>query len=1535
MGMPKGTGVKDREGEAVTPGMPAKQGLYDPRFEHDSCGVGFVVDIQGRKSHRIVAQALTVLKNLLHRGACGCEANTGDGAGILIQMPHAFLGRVCDRIGIGLPAPQWYGAGLVFLPRDPVQAARCQAIFEGIVREEGQTVLGWRNPPTDDSPIGPSARAVEPVIKQIFVGRSRGISDDREFERRLYVVRKRVEHAIYGSDMPQKKLFYVPSLSSNTLIYKGMLSADQIETMYPDVTDPGVESALALVHQRFSTNTFPSWPLAHPYRYVAHNGEINTLRGNINWMRAREALCESDLLPDLKKILPIVLEGGSDSAIFDNVLEFLVMAGRSLPHAILMMIPEAWQGHESMSPERRAFYEFHSCLMEPWDGPASIAFTDGSVIGAVLDRNGLRPSRYYVTKDGLVIMASEVGVLDIPPEEVLIKERLHPGRVFLVDTAQGRIIDDAELKQALATEHPYGEWLGQHMISIQDIPPPPHVHEPDHETVLRRQQVFGYTHEDLRILLAPMATKGEEPVGSMGTDTSLAVLSNLPRLLYDYFKQLFAQVTNPPLDAIREELVTSMESTIGPERNLLKAEPESCHQITITAPILDNHELAKLRHITTHGFRSVTLPMLFPVAEGAAGLGRALENLCRRASQAIERGYSILILSDRGVDLEHAPIPSLLATAGVHHHLVRKGTRTKVGLLIETGEAREVHHCALLMGYGAGAINPYLAFETLDDMIRQAILPGLDHDLAVKSYIKALNKGILKVMSKMGISTIQSYSGAQIFEAIGLNREFVDRYFTWTPSRIGGVGLDVIAEEAIRRHSHGFPDRLVKKPDLEWGGEYQWRRDGEYHLFNPDTVFKLQHATQSGQYKIFKEYTSLVDNQTRNLCTLRGLFDFKEAEQPIPLGEVESVETIVKRFATGAMSYGSISQEAHETLAIAMNRMGARSNTGEGGEDPARYRRDPNGDSRRSAVKQVASGRFGVTSEYLVNADDLQIKMAQGSKPGEGGQLPGQKVYPWIAKVRYSTPGVGLISPPPHHDIYSIEDLAQLIYDLKNGNPKARIHVKLVSEMGVGTVAAGVAKAHADVVLISGHDGGTGASPLSSIKHAGLPWELGLAETQQVLVLNRLRDRITVQTDGQMKTGRDVVIAALLGAEEYGFATAPLVVMGCVMMRVCHLNTCPVGVATQDPELRKRFTGKPEFVEHFFRFLAEEVREYMARLGFRTMDEMIGRIDRLDVKPAVDHWKARGLDFSAILHRPEVGAEVAIRKVRRQDHGLTKSLDGTVLIPACLPALERRERVSVRLPIRNVHRTVGTLLGFEVTSRYGAEGLPSDTIRIHFTGSAGQSFGAFLPRGITLTLEGDSNDYLGKGLSGGRLIVFPSAGSTFVAEENILVGNVVLYGATSGEAFFRGVAGERFAVRNSGALTVVEGVGDHGCEYMTGGRVVILGRTGRNFAAGMSGGIAYVLDEEGDFERRCNPGMVGLEPLEAPEEVESVQDLIRKHAECTRSTRARKVLANWEQMLPKFVKVMPRDYNRALNAMRRAQEEGIPWEQAVMVGAHG
>jgi len=1509
------------------PGLPPAQGLYDPAHEHDACGVGFVVHVKGQRSHSIVEQALKVLINLLHRGACGCEANTGDGAGILIQMPDRFLRREASRLGFTLPPERHYGAGLVFLPKDPAWRARIEARFEEIIVEEGQQVLGWRDVPTDDSSVGPSAVAVEPCFRQLFIGRGPAFDGlrastetDLRFERKLYVIRKRIEHAVDGMGLPDRSSFYVPSLSSKTIIYKGMLTATQIAPMFPDLADPDVESALALVHQRFSTNTFPSWPLAHPYRFIAHNGEINTLRGNINWMKAREALLESDVLgEDLKKVLPIIREGGSDTATFDNVLEFLVMAGRSLPHAVLMMIPEPWQNHEGMTEELRAFYEYHSSLMEPWDGPASIAFTDGTVIGAVLDRNGLRPSRYWVTKDDLVIMASEVGVLDIAPENIVVKERLHPGRIFLVDTEQGRIIADEEIKSDLALARPYEDWLRENLIAIEDVPPAPYLPPPDHDTVVRRQRAFGYTQEDLRIVLGPMATGAEEPIGSMGTDTPLAVLSERPRLLYDYFKQLFAQVTNPPLDAIREELVTSMASTIGPERNLLKPEPESCRQIGIPDPVIDNDQMAKIRHIQTTGFRSITLQMLYRPEEGGAGLATALEQLCLQASQAVKAGHNILILSDRGVSRELAPIPSLLATAGVHHHLVREGARTRCALVLESGDAREVHHVALLIGYGAGAVNPYLAFESLDDLIRQGALQDITHARAVSRYIKGLNKGILKVMSKMGISTLQSYCGAQIFEAIGLDQSFVDRYFTWTASRVGGVGIDVIAEEVRQRHERAFPTRSGAPSDLDTGGEYQWRRDGEHHLFNPETVFKLQHATRSGQYGVYREYTKLVNDQSRKLGTLRGLLDFK-AGTAVPLEEVEPVESIVKRFSTGAMSYGSISQEAHETLAIAMNRLGGKSNTGEGGEDPARYRRDANGDWRRSAIKQVASARFGVTSEYLVNADDLQIKMAQGAKPGEGGQLPGHKVYPWIAKVRHSTPGVTLLSPPPHHDIYSIEDLAQLIFDLKNSNPVARIHVKLVAEVGVGTIAAGVAKAHADVVLISGHDGGTGASPLTAIKHSGIPWELGLAETQQVLMLNNLRDRIVVQVDGQLKTGRDVVIAALLGAEEFGFATAPLVVSGCIMMRVCHLNTCPVGVATQDPELRKKFSGKPEFVENFFRFLAEEVRELMAELGFRTIDEMVGRVDRLDMKPAVDHWKASGVDLSNVLRAPAVAADAVRHQTRSQDHGLDDILDRQI-IAAAWPAVEGKRSVSLSFPIRNRNRATGTMLGYEITRRHGGAGLADDTITLQFTGSAGQSFGAFVPRGVTLRLDGDANDYCGKGLSGGRLIVYPPNASTFPAEKNVIIGNVALYGATSGEAYIRGVAGERFAVRNSGAHAVVEGVGDHGCEYMTGGRVLVLGRTGRNFAAGMSGGIAYVVDDDGLFARRCNRGMVDIESLEEDEDIDFVRSMIGRHAAITGSVRAAYLLTVWSSTAARIIKVVPRDYKRILMAEARARSE--------------
>jgi glutamate synthase (NADPH/NADH) large chain len=1503
-------------GQALRTIPPQAQGLYDPRFEHDACGVGFVVNIKGRRSHAVVQHGLQVLINLQHRGACGCEANTGDGAGILIQPPDRFLRKVANALGIGLPPAGQYGVGNVFLPRNPGEREQMRRLIEQTIAEEGQHLLGWRPVPTTVRVLGPSAAATMPVIEQLFVGSADDAaavaSDPMRFERKLYVIRKRVEHAADKLGLTERAMFYIPSLSSKTLIYKGMLTADQIQPTFPDLTDPDIESALALVHQRFSTNTFPSWPLAHPYRYIAHNGEINTLRGNINWMRAREGLLQSELFgDDLKKILPVIREGGSDTATFDNVLEFLYMAGRSLPHAILMMIPEPWSAHESMGPELKAFYEYHSALMEPWDGPASIAFTDGTLIGAVLDRNGLRPSRYYVTKDDLVVMSSEVGVLDIPDENVLVKERLHPGRIFLVDTSKGRIVSDDEIKRELAGALPYGRWLAEHLVDIEDLPAAPYLPPPSHETVTRRQLIFGYTQEDLRLLLAPMATNGEEAIGSMGTDAALAVLSDKPRLLYDYFAQVFAQVTNPPLDAIREELVTTMGSTVGPEGNLLDPRPESCRQIKIEYPVIDNVQTAKLRHVYEPGFKSTTLPMLFDPRKGGAGLRESLEHLKRQASAAVEAGYTILILSDRGTDRERAPIPSLLATAGVHHHLVRQGTRTRCGLVIETGDAREVHHCALLLGYGAGVVNPYLAFETLEDMLRDRLIDGVTHAQAVENYVHALNKGILKVMSKMGISTLQSYCGAQIFEAVGLDSAFVDRYFTWTASRIGGVGLDVIAKEVIDRHDRAYPNRPVGKPDLDEGGEYQWRRDGEYHLFNPDTVFKLQHSTRSGQYSIFKEYTQLVDDQSRRLATLRGLLELRPAEKPLPIDEVEPVERIIKRFATGAMSYGSISQEAHETLAIAMNRLGGKSNTGEGGEDPARYTPDANGDSRRSAIKQVASARFGVTSEYLVNADDLQIKMAQGAKPGEGGQLPGHKVYPWIAKVRYSTPGVGLISPPPHHDIYSIEDLAQLIHDLKNANPRARISVKLVALSGVGTVAAGVAKAHADVVLISGHDGGTGASPLTSIKHGGVPWELGLAETQQVLRLNGLRDRIVVQVDGQLKTGRDVVIGALMGAEEFGFATAPLVVSGCIMMRVCHLNTCPVGVATQDPELRKQFNGKPEFVENFFRYIAQEVREYMAQLGFRTMDEMIGRVDRLNVRSAIDHWKARGLDYSALLHDPDVPMAETRRCTTEQDHGLAAALDNE-LIASCREALEHRTPVSLARPIRNVNRTVGTMLGSELTRRWGAAGLPDDTIRIRLTGSAGQSFGAFVPRGITLTLEGDSNDYLGKGLSGGKLIVRPPRAATFAPEDNIIIGNVSLYGATSGEAYIRGLAGERFAVRNSGAVTVVEGIGDHGCEYMTGGRVLVLGKTGRNFAAGMSGGIAYVLDAQGTFVRRCNPEFVDLEPLDVDDDVALVLELLKRHITYTDSTVAARLLADWSITSKLFVKVMPRDYKRVL-----------------------
>jgi glutamate synthase (ferredoxin) len=1512
-------------------GPPPRTGLYDPAFEHEACGVGFVVNIKGRKSHGIIQQALQALLNLNHRGACGCEANTGDGAGILIQTPHEFLKLAARAARFSLPGPRAYGVGMIFLPTQRSQRAECEKLFGEIAAEEGQKVLGWRTIPTSNESLGKTALAGEPFLRQVFLARNDKLADDMAFERKLYVIRKRAENAIrYSGKVAGGDFFYVSSLSYKTLIYKGMLLTTQLQEYYPDLLHPAMESALALVHSRFSTNTFPSWNRAHPYRYMAHNGEINTLRGNINWMHARQAMFASELFgEDIRKVLPVVCTDGSDSAMFDNCLELLVLSGRSLPHAMMMMIPEPWTNHESMSPEKKAFYEYHSCLMEPWDGPASIAFTDGKKIGAVLDRNGLRPSRYYVVKDDLVIMASEVGVLDIAPDRVLQKDRLQPGRMFLVDTEEGRIVADEELKHKIATEQPYRLWLDRNLVRLADVPDPGVLPEPAHETIIQRQVAFGYTFEDLRILMLPMARDGAEAVGSMGTDTPLAVLSNRPQLLFNYFKQLFAQVTNPPIDCIREEIIMSTVTAIGSELNLLEPSPEHARLIELKSPILTNEEFAKLKHLDLPGFKSTTLPILFKAADGPAGLEKAMDQLCAQVSRAIAEGYNVVVLSDRGLNPEWAPIPSLLAVAGVHHHLIREGTRTRVGLVLESGEPREIHHFSLLIGYGCGAINPYLAFESLDDLVRQGFLAGLDAKAARKNYLKAAMKGVVKVISKMGISTIQSYWGAQIFEAIGLKQAFIDRYFTWTPSRIEGVGLEVIAREVLARHQHAFPERPVNGHTIESGGQYQWREDGEFHLFNPQTIHKLQAAARAGSYKLFKEYSALVDEQSENLCTLRGLLEFKKA-RPVSLEKVEPVESIMKRFKSGAMSYGSISQEAHETLAIAMNRIGGKSNTGEGGEDPARYLPLPGGDSKNSAIKQVASGRFGVTSEYLVNARELQIKMAQGAKPGEGGQLPGQKVYPWIAKVRFSTPGVGLISPPPHHDIYSIEDLAELIHDLKNANHHARISVKLVSEVGVGTIAAGVAKAHADVVLISGYDGGTGASPQTGIKHAGIPWELGLAETHQTLVLNDLRSRIIVETDGQMKTGRDVVIAALLGAEEFGFATAPLVAMGCIMMRVCQLNTCPAGVATQDPELRKRFTGKPEDVVNFMRLVAQEVRELMAQLGFRQMNQMIGRSDRLEVRKAISHWKAKGLDYSRILHQPEVPTTVGRFCQIGQNHGLERALDRTVLLRLCAPALERKEKVMAVLPIRNTNRVVGTIVGSEVTRRWGSAGLPEDTIEIRFAGSAGQSFGAFIPKGMTFYLEGDSNDYLGKGLSGGKIIVYPPHESTFVPEENIIIGNVAFYGATAGEAYIRGMAGERFCVRNSGIQAVVESVGDHGCEYMTGGRVVVLGPTGRNFAAGMSGGVAYVLDETGDFPRRCNLQMVELEQLEDPDELELVWKLIRRHQFYTKSARAARILAHWAEMAPKFVKVMPRDYQRVLQALKRVQSSGLTGEQAVM-----
>jgi glutamate synthase (NADPH) large chain len=1498
-------------------GLPKAQGMYRPENEHDACGLGFVANIEGQKSHDIVLKGIQILVNLTHRGACGCDPETGDGAGILIQIPHRFFERECARLGFTLPSPGEYGVGMVFLPVDPHDRILCEGILEKTAREQGLTVLGWRDTPINGDTIGRVARNTQPYIEQIFVRRELGMDQDA-LERKLYVLRKAAEAAVGKSDVKEKDFFYIPSLSSRTIVYKGLLLAPQIATFYMELSDPDVMSALCLVHQRFSTNTFPSWQLAHPYRFICHNGEINTLRGNANWMYARQSVLVSPLFgKDMQTLLPIITPGGSDSAMLDNAVELLALGGRTLPHVMSMLIPEAWDNDPEMPQDVKAFYEYHASLMEPWDGPAAVAFTDGRVIGAKLDRNGLRPGRYVVTADGLVIMASEAGVLPVRPEDVRMKGRLAPGRMLLVDTEQKRLISDEEVKKHLATRQPYAQWLKENQITLDDLPSPTNVQPTDHKTILMRQRAFGYTDEDLRTILEPSAIKGEEPVGSMGIDTPLACLSDKPQLLFNYFKQTFAQVTNPAIDPIREDLVMSLNSYIGREGNLLDETPKQCHTLKLRHPIISNWRLEKMRSVSWGDFLATTLSALFPVKGGEQQLKKAVEGLCLRASVAVKSGYTILIISDRGVDATHAPIPSLLALSAVHNHLIREKTRNQVALIVESGEPREVMHFALLLGYGASAVNPYLAIETLEDLYIGGHFPAESSwDKVFKSYMKATDKGLLKTFSKMGISTLQSYQGAQIFEAVGLSRSVVERYFTGTASRIEGVNIKILAREALMKHAYAMQPTRESDTQLRVGGEYQYRVSGERHLLNPMTVSKLQHAVRQSSFGSFEEFARMVNQQNRDLLMLRGMFDFKPNGPAVPLDDVEPATEIVKRFATGAMSFGSISKEAHETLAIAMNRIGGRSNTGEGGEDEARFRPDANGDLRRSAIKQVASARFGVTTNYLVNADDLQIKISQGAKPGEGGQLPGHKVDEIIARVRHSIPGVGLISPPPHHDIYSIEDLAQLIHDLKNANPRARISVKLVAETGVGTVAAGVAKAHADVILISGYDGGTGASPISSIRHAGVPWELGLAETQQVLVLNDLRSRVRVQVDGKLQTGRDVAVAALLGAEEFGFSTTPLISMGCIMMRKCHLNTCPVGIATQDPELRKKFQGQPENVINFFFYVAEDLRRVMADLGFRTVNEMVGRVDCLIQRTDINHWKAKAIDLSAILYNPPMPSYVGRRCTGAQDHGLEKALDYK-LIEMTQEAIENRMPVSLSMPIRNIHRTVGTMLSGEIARRYGSAGLPDDTIQVQFTGCAGQSFGAFLARGVTLTLEGDANDYVGKGLSGGKLVIYHPRQSEFVPEENILIGNVCLYGATGGEAYFGGMAGERFAVRNSGATAVVEGVGDHGCEYMTNGLVVVLGRTGRNFAAGMTGGVAYVLDQFGDFPSvRCNRAEVDLEPVSDQKDVDLLYQLISRHGELTGSTQAKWITENWESTLPKFTKVFPHEYKRVLGIPR-------------------
>ncbi len=1514
--------IKTLQGQILSNFNTPNQGLYDSSFEHDACGVALVATLNKKPTHEIVSSGLEALRNLEHRGASGSEPDSGDGAGILIQIPDEFFKSVVD---FELPENSFYAAGIVFLPQDEKEYKEAKEYISDVAKKENITILGWRVVPTNPAELGKTAQSVMPRIEMVFVQPQDIKLKDIEIDRAIYPFRKIIEN---------NSNIYFASLSARTIVYKGMLTTGQLEPFYPDLSDQKVVSKIALVHSRFSTNTFPSWPLAHPYRLIAHNGEINTVKGNRNWMHARENLLKTDLIPgDLSRVFPICSNGASDSASFDEVLELIHLGGRSLPHSILMMIPEAWENNPSMDPDRRAFYEYHAAFMEPWDGPACVTFTDGHLIGAVLDRNGLRPGRFWVTDDGLVVLASESGVLPIDQAKVIRKGRLQPGKMFLVDTDNGRIIEDDEIKSSLAKEQPYKDWLHAGLVHLEELPEREHIVH-THSSVLRRQQTFGYTDEELKILLTPMALNAAEPLGSMGTDTPIAVLSSRPRLIFDYFTQLFAQVTNPPLDAIREEIVTSLSSSVGEEANLLAATPAHTRQVVLPFPVIDNDELAKLIHINQDGdqpgFAAQKFSGIYKVAEGAAGLEHRINEIFDEVDLAIKNGKHLLVLSDRDSDADEAPIPSLLLLSAVHHHLIRTKKRMEIGLIVEAGDVREVHHVALLIGYGAAAVNPYLAMETVEDMVRQKRITGITPEKAVRNLVKALGKGVLKVMSKMGVSTVASYRGAQIFEAIGISNEVIDKYFTGTTSRLGGVGLDVLAQEVSKRHDVAYPFTGISPAhrQLAIGGEYQWRREGEPHLFDPETVFKLQHSTRTGQMDIFRSYTEKVNEQSKRLMTLRGLFELSKDRKPISIDEVEPIENILRRFSTGAMSYGSISGEAHETLAIAMNRIGAKSNTGEGGEDPERYQKMSNGDSKRSSIKQVASGRFGVTSEYLVNADDIQIKMAQGAKPGEGGQLPGHKVYPWVAKTRHSTPGVGLISPPPHHDIYSIEDLAQLIHDLKNANDKARIHVKLVAEVGVGTVAAGVAKAHADVVLISGHDGGTGASPLTSLKHAGGPWEIGLAEAQQTLLINGLRDRIVVQTDGQLKTGRDVIIAALLGAEEFGFATAPLVVMGCIMMRVCHLDTCPVGVATQNPVLREKFTGKPEFVENFFRFIAIEVREYLAQLGFKTLDEAIGHSEILDTRKAISHWKASGLDLSPILHKVDIDKNASLRQTTTQDHGLSKALDNK-LIEICQPAIQKGELVRAQFDIRNVNRTVGTMLGSQITRKYGGQGLPTGTIELTFNGTAGQSFGAFIPQGLTLRLEGDTNDYLGKGLSGGKIVVRPDRKAKFESSLNVIAGNVAAYGATSGTLFVRGLVGERFCVRNSGVTAVVEGVGDHACEYMTGGRVVVLGQTGRNFAAGMSGGIAYVVDLNIE---NVNSEMVELESLDESDK-DFLSSILKDYLEETESPLAMQLLKDKD--FKKFTKVMPREYKRVLQAQAKAKKDGTDPMEAVMEVSRG